>query len=418
MRPSETGVANAIRPEVMHGSRLKTTAATRGYAKLRRSIKPGSDVADARVVGSVSAGSAPCELASTRSPNRLAKGRAGDMLNREPSETMTRSFPEYRCTLLFSGGGESPTRWTIPALALLLILGLYPTSADELSITTVELPELRIQGQPAQAHTQGLEIVSSNYYVTARRDDVQPRRALLLRTAEGRTDWDVWDITPVDEPGRVMDHPGGLQSDGMRLWIPVAESKRGGKTSIRRYALEGIIPGRPLKPDFEFTVNDHVGALAVLAERKSLLGASWDTEKVYVWEFDGRAQQGLSVSELALRSLGADASGAAGNNRRAGLTVQDWKIVDGRLFASGLMKGPNLNAASPQSRLMIFTEFLANRFQRVSIPLPRQRGTELAREAMSISKGQVYFLADDLGAPNRLYRVPLADLVKNATQSE
>jgi Family of unknown function (DUF6454) len=301
------------------------------------------------------------------------------MLSHEPSETMTRSFPELRSTLLFFRGGGSLTPWTLPALGLLLILGLHATSADELSVTTVELPELRIQGQPAKAHTQGLEMVSGHYYVTARRDDVQPRRALLLRTAAGRTDWDVWDITPVDEPGRVMDHPGGLQSDGKRLWIPVAESKRGGKTSIRSYALEGIMPGRPLKPDFDFAVNDHVGALAVVAETKSLLGASWDTEKVYAWDCEGRAQQSLSGGELAARGLGVIAGGEVGTERRSGLTVQDWKIVDGRLFASGLMKGPDVTTASPQSRLVIFTGLLANRFQRVSIPLPKQHGTELAR---------------------------------------
>jgi hypothetical protein len=75
-----------------------------------------------------------------------------------------------------------------------------------------------------------LEIKSGKYYVTARRDDVHPRRALLLRTDARGTDWDVWDITPVDAHGALttLDHPGGMQSDGDRLWIPLAESKRKG----------------------------------------------------------------------------------------------------------------------------------------------------------------------------------------------
>jgi hypothetical protein len=38
----------------------------------------------------------------------------------------------------------------------------------------------------------------------------------------------------------------------------------------------------------------------------------------------------------------------------------------------------------------------------------------MAREAMAISNGAIYFLPEDLGASNRLFRVSLADLMKHA----
>ena len=74
-----------------------------------------------------------------------------------------------------------------------------------LTVATTSLPALRISGQPARAHTQGLEIKSGNYYVTARRDDVLPKRALLLRTDPHGTDWDVWALLVLQN----LDSSGG-----------------------------------------------------------------------------------------------------------------------------------------------------------------------------------------------------------------
>ena len=55
----------------------------------------------------------------------------------------------------------------------------YPQT-DNLEVKQVKLPSLRIDGEQALAHTQGLEIVGNKYYVTARRDDVRPRRPILV----------------------------------------------------------------------------------------------------------------------------------------------------------------------------------------------------------------------------------------------
>ena len=302
------------------------------------------------------------------------------------------------------------------ALWVALILPLQPSLADDLTIEAISLPALRINGQPARAHTQGLEIESGKYYVTARRDDVVPRRALLLQTESPRSDWDVWDITPLDAGGDLtaLDHPGGLQSDGKRLWIPLAESRRKGRSLIRVFPISGMVAGQPLKAEFEFAVNDHIGAVAVSANDGLVFGASWDTETVYTWKFDGRLHQTLDGRELQSRGLGV----VNGANGRAGLAVQDWKVVGDWLFASGLLRGPKVLPESPQSRLMSFASFLEPGFQRRSVPLPKQNRTELAREAMAISDGQVYFLPSDLGASNRVYRLPLADLMKRSVPQE
>ena len=292
------------------------------------------------------------------------------------------------------------------ALAVLVFLG-NRSPADSLKVEVVKLPALRINGLPATAHTQGLEVAGGSYYVTARREDVSPKRALLLRTGKTGNDWDSWDLTPLNPAGdsMLLDHPGGMQSDGKRLWIPVAQSKRKGRSVIRVFSLAGLVAGQPLKPEFEFPVNDHIGAVAVSLENNLVFGASWDTEAVYVWDLEGRLQRIMGGSDLALRGLGA----VTDPNRRAGLAVQDWKIAGNWLFASGLFREASL-AAATKSRLMSFTNFLESDFQRRTAALPLQERTELGREAMAIVDNWVYFLPEDLAVSNRMFRVSLAEL--------
>jgi hypothetical protein len=255
-----------------------------------------------------------------------------------------------------------------------------------------------------------MELAAGKFFVTARRDDVRPKRALLLRPEPAGMDWDVWDITPLNASGEVttLDHPGGMQSDGTRLWIPLAESRRNGRSIVRAFPLKDLEAGRPLKAELEFSVNDHIGAVAVSAERQLVLGANWDTAKIYLWDFNGRLQKTLTSSELKVRELGV----VAGPEGRFGVAVQDWKFVGDRLFASGLFRSPDSTTGSPESRLIWFADFLEPHFQRWTVRLPSRNGTQLAREAMAISDGMIFFLPEDLGATNRMFRISVADLRK------
>ena len=290
----------------------------------------------------------------------------------------------------------------LPEALAAIICGNHQSQAVELAIKEVQLPPLRMQGQLAKAHSQGMEFVGGSILVTARRDDVLPKRALLLRTAAAAEDWDVWDITPLDAQGEVttLDHPGGMQSDGTRVWIPLAESRRNGRSIIRAFPLKDLVAGRPLEPELQFSVNDHIGAVAVSVEHQWLLGANWDTEKVYVWNFEGNLQRTLTSFELKTRGLGV--ASAEGRN---GLAVQDWKLVGDGLFASGLLRTFGDSAGSTESRLSCFTNFLEAGFQRWTVKLPLVNGTQLAREAMTISGSVLHFLPEDLGATNRMFRV-------------
>ena len=291
-----------------------------------------------------------------------------------------------------------------------LTLGRDCCAAETLPIEVIKLPPLFLDGKEAVAHTQGLEVLGGKYFVTARLESSRPKRALLLRAEPAGTNWDIWDVTAAALPGAAsaLDHPGGIQNDGKRLWVPVAASKPKSQSVIRVFALNNIVTGQPLKPEFEFSVQDHIGAVAVSSGPGLVFGANWDTETVYVWDLDGRLKQTLSGDALDRRGLGLE-SDAIG-----GVAIQDWKVDGDRLFASGLARPAGSVAPAPRSRWLVFTNFLQPDFQRSEVTLPLQNGTELAREAMAVSGGFVYFLPEDIRETNRLFRIPLARLLQRA----
>jgi hypothetical protein len=252
-----------------------------------------------------------------------------------------------------------------------------------------------------------LELVGGAIYVTARQDDPTPKRALLLRTRSDRTDWEVWDITPPDPAGKpsALDHPGGFQSDGKHLWIPLAESRRNGRSLICAFALASLRPGRPLQPIFQFPAADHIGAIAVSTNHQRLVGASWDTETVYIWDLDGKLRQTIAGAALEPRRLGF----GPGHPTGAGLAVQDWKMTGDRLFASGLSRANRSEPGAPRSRLLIFKRFLEPAFELHALDLPQLGELELAQEGMAVADGVLYFLPEDLGASNRLFRLHLPE---------
>lgn len=282
--------------------------------------------------------------------------------------------------------------------------------AAEPSVTN--LPPLVIRGKIQPAHTQGLEWVDGALYVTARLEDETYRQALLLRTRLGDTSWQVWNLTvPSDDsPKSAMDHPGGFQFDGRNLWIPVAESRRSGRSLVRVVDPKALRPGAPVPILREFPVADHIGAIAVAAEKNRVLGASWDTASIWVWDLQGTFVERLPAGRLRTASLGVDVDGGAAT----GLTVQDWKWHEGRLVASGLWKDGNRKGFFQQpapgllSRVAIFGDLPS--VDVVPAPrwleLPRLERREIAREGMAIHGGRLWFLPDDLGATNRLYSLP------------
>lgn len=300
--------------------------------------------------------------------------------------------------------------WVACFLASCAAFATDPPTARE-----TNLPPLTIGGVAARAHTQGIEWVGPVLYVTARREDTFPKQPLLLRTTPGSNQWEVWNLTLSNSPSttQMLDHPGGIQSDGQSLWIPQSESRRHGHTRIRVVTLASLSPHRPIRSQQEISVADHIGALAVAPERNRVFGASWDTETVWTWDLNGKFIERLQAPQLATWQLGIEHP----PKPRPGLTVQDWKWHNGHLVASGLWKDPTPGPAtaptgsSQRSRIAIFSRFLEPNANAavywVRLPtLPTSPANlEIAHEGMAIAQGRLWFLPEDLGPTNRLFSI-------------
>ena len=77
-------------------------------------------------------------------------------------------------------------------------------------------------------------------------------------------------------------HPGGIDSDGDFVWIPVAEYRPDSSTVIYRLNLTS------LELDEAFRVDDHIGGLVIDRSRNRIHGVSWGSKRFYTWDLEGR----------------------------------------------------------------------------------------------------------------------------------
>ena len=299
------------------------------------------------------------------------------------------------------------------------ILSAVPVAQlDASKIQTWMLPPLRIKGKPSKAHTQGLLVHQNGFFVTARRDDIKPRRALLLwlrcnpsnqkeSCNESKRTWTkIWDITPTSKPANwsgMLDHPGGFDSDGDNLWIPISQSHRNGKTLVRKFSIRALIDKGDATPTGSITIKDHIGAIAVSRSPKRLFGANWDTLLAYELPVDGNPIQHYERNSF-IRNL-----------PNWSIAVQDWKVHEGFLIASGLDKGSKLLASRPRSLIQLIN--IKTRQITAEIRLPQRASGNFTREGMSVFNEHIWLLPDDLGKENKLYRFSLNELLEIEQES-
>jgi len=161
-------------------------------------------------------------------------------------------------------------------------------------------------------------------------------------------------------------HPGGIDYDGHRLWVPVAMYKKHSHTHVLSLDPE------TLTERLEFEVDDHIGALA--CHQGQVVGANWDAETFYFWNLEGTLLQ------------------KRGNP--TGVAYQDIKAMDGYLACVG---GEVLDW------IKIDSWTLAKRYE---LKESSAQGHPMGREGVAILDDTVFFLPDD-GPGCRLYEFQL-----------
>jgi hypothetical protein len=79
-----------------------------------------------------------------------------------------------------------------------------------------------------------------------------------------------------------MYHPGGIDTDGRHVWVPVAQYRPDSSAIVYRVDVDTLRVHR------QFEVDDHVGGLVLDKTTGELVGNTWGSRRFYAWRTDGR----------------------------------------------------------------------------------------------------------------------------------
>jgi hypothetical protein len=141
-------------------------------------------------------------------------------------------------------------------------------------------------------HPQGMVRIGDTLFVSSVEIRVPTARYTTPRGGHDRdTGEGVGHLFKVDlRPGRAgtllgsvtlgegtMYHPGGIDFDGTRIWVPVAEYRPDSRSIV--YTVDPLT----LKATAVLRVADHVGGLVHDTEARALHGVSWGSRRFYRW---------------------------------------------------------------------------------------------------------------------------------------
>jgi len=237
--------------------------------------------------------------------------------------------------------------------ALLVAQPPQTTSLDQ-------LPLVRVTPLSGETHhVQGMDTDGTVLWVTS--VDRAASKGFLQEFAVGTGAL----LRTIELQDGVRYHPGGMAAGENSLWLPVAEYRRNSTAVIERRNR------KTLELEFQFTVPDHIGCLAVTKDE--LIGGNWDSRIFYVWDHQGHLLRKVE------------------NPTPNG--YQDLKFVGGLLVASGLLPGSNgaIDWLSYPS-FALDHRMTAGR---------TDRQAPFTREAMTIFRNQLFLLPED--SPSRLF---------------
>lgn len=160
-------------------------------------------------------------------------------------------------------------------------------------------------------------------------------------------------------------HAGGMDRDGDFLWVPVAEYRKESTSTILQVDM------RTLSVHSRFAMDDHIGCVAVLADR--LIGGNWDSRRFYTWDRVGKLlRTQANPQQVAYQDLksGAGALIASGNTSREEGAI-DWLDPETLELRKRILCGKT------------------------------DRGVRFTNEGMAVADGKLYLLPED--GPSRLF---------------
>lgn len=158
-------------------------------------------------------------------------------------------------------------------------------------------------------HPQGMVKIGDVFYVSSVEVRVPPKR---LAARDGAYDRDTGEGTghlfKISSTGQLLAdvplgegaiyHPGGIDYDGVHIWVPVAEYRPNGRSMVYRVSPETMTATKA------FTFDDHLGGIVHDTAARALHGVSWGSRRFYRWALDGSGRvKNVETSPERLRRL-------------------------------------------------------------------------------------------------------------------
>jgi len=128
-------------------------------------------------------------------------------------------------------------------------------------------------------------------------------------------------------------HPGGIDYDGINIWVPVAEYRPNSRSIVYR------VDPQTMKATEVFRFNDHIGAVVHDTDQHLLAGVSWGSRRFYRWPLSADGH---------VRGLDADPATLATPNPSHYVDYQDCKYAgSSRMLCTGVTELRRGSDASP-----------------------------------------------------------------------
>ena len=141
-------------------------------------------------------------------------------------------------------------------------------------------------------HPQGMVIVNDTIYLSSvrvfstRATGSKKKRPGMGLIYKFKMSGELLDSLVIVDGDRI--HPGGMDSDGRYIWVPVAEYRPHSTASIYRINI------RQFRAVKSATVNDHIGAVTYDPDKRILHGVNWGARTFYSWQVESNG----SISQV------------------------------------------------------------------------------------------------------------------------
>jgi Family of unknown function (DUF6454) len=212
-------------------------------------------------------------------------------------------------------------------------------------------------------HPQGVLRVGERYFLSSVRipvdgagvvDKTKPGRGFLIEVAPDKPGeaTEAVEVNRIELCDSMVYHPGGLASDGKFLYVPVSEYRPDSSCHIYKVDVDSFEQvGEPVK------FKDHVGALSIDPERKRIYGMSWNSARIYVWDYDWRL---LYLNPNPILNVGYQDMDFIGGNTLACSGFSKHMVGDDEVMIGGI---DLINATTwlPEHRIMVTTRSKSGR---------------------------------------------------------